>query len=89
MFNYTAMGVGNHDFDDGPGGLLPFVQGCDFPVLGANLKLENFPELNEYIENSTIGMMCYHINYGIVYMYVFENFIQNFLQILRFTDHFC
>ena len=55
MFNYTAMGVGNHDFDDGPDGLLPFVQECDFPVLGANLKLENFPELNEYIENSTIG----------------------------------
>ena len=55
LFNYTAMGVGNHDFDDGPDGLLPFVQECDFPVLGANLKLENFPELNEYIENSTTG----------------------------------
>ena len=61
MFNYTAMGVGNHDFDDGPDGLLPFVQECDFPVLGANLQLENFPELNEYIENSTIGR-CYQLS---------------------------
>ena len=56
MFNYTAMGVGNHDFDDGPDGLLPFVQECDFPVLGANLQLENFPELNDYFQVSNCGI---------------------------------
>ena len=55
LFNYTAMGVGNHDFDDGPEGLLPFIEDCNFPVLGANLNLENLPDLNQYIGNSTIG----------------------------------
>ena len=55
LFNYTAMGAGNHDFDDGPNGLLPFAKYSDFPVLGANLDLEMFPDLNEHIRKSTIG----------------------------------
>ena len=70
------MGVGNHDFDDGPDGLLPFVEECGFPVLGANLGLENFPQLNEYIGNSTIGM-CYNwlSTKNIVSLYFWKNFV--------------
>ena len=26
--NYTAMGIGNHDFDDGVDGLIPFAEGA-------------------------------------------------------------
>ena len=55
LFGYTAMGVGNHDFDDGSEGLLPFVANCSFPVLGANLNLTSYPELGEYLKKSTIG----------------------------------
>ena len=61
MFNYTAMGVGNHDFDDGPDGLLPFIKDCNFPILGANLNLEAFPDLDENISNSTIGKIKAYI----------------------------
>ena len=32
MLNYTAMGLGNHDFDDGVDGLAPFVKDANFPV---------------------------------------------------------
>ena len=27
MINFTAMSLGNHDFDDGVEGLAPFVKG--------------------------------------------------------------
>ena len=59
LFGYTAMGVGNHDFDDGSEGLLPFVANCSFPVLGANLNLTSYPELGEYLKKSTIGNLIW------------------------------
>ena len=31
LLNYTAMGLGNHDFDDGVGGLAPFVEEANYP----------------------------------------------------------
>ena len=37
--NYDAMGVGNHDFDDGRDGLLPFAKNVGFPLLAANLNV--------------------------------------------------
>lgn len=37
--------MGNHEFDSGPRGLLPFLQAVNFPVLAANLELNNEPEL--------------------------------------------
>ena len=61
LFDYTAMGIGNHDWDDGPDGLMPFLRECEFPVLGANLRLGAFPELNEFINNSTIGNAYYRV----------------------------
>jgi 5'-nucleotidase len=36
--NYTAMGLGNHDFDDSIGGLAPFAQAAQFPLLAANIN---------------------------------------------------
>ena len=46
ILNYTAFGIGNHDFDDGSSGLIPFVDGVDFPVLAANLDASAMPKLN-------------------------------------------
>ena len=31
LLNYTAMGLGNHDFDDGVGGLAPFAEEANYP----------------------------------------------------------
>merc|ERR1711962_1898125 len=38
LLNYTAMGVGNHDFDDSLEGFVPFAEQVKFPLLGANIK---------------------------------------------------
>lgn len=54
MLNYTAMGVGNHDFDDGRDGLLPFAQSANFPVLGANLNVSVFPDFDFWVNASTV-----------------------------------
>ena len=53
-FNYTAMGVGNHDFDDGKDGLIPFVQEVGFPVLASNLNLTLLPDLAKVLPKSKI-----------------------------------
>jgi 5'-nucleotidase len=45
MFNYTAMGLGNHDFDDGLPGLVPFIEQANFPVLAANIDATLEPSL--------------------------------------------
>ena len=37
MVNYDAMGLGNHDFDDGVEGIVPFIEGANFPVLASNI----------------------------------------------------
>jgi 5'-nucleotidase / UDP-sugar diphosphatase len=49
---YDAMAVGNHEFDSGPGALVDFIQGADFPVLGANIEIDESeePELASLIE---------------------------------------
>ena len=54
QFNYTAMGVGNHDFDDGKDGLIPFVKDVGFPVLASNLNLTLLPDLEEVLPKSHI-----------------------------------
>ena len=38
MLNYTAMGLGNHDFDDSILGLAPFAEGTGFDLLAANIE---------------------------------------------------
>jgi len=45
--NYTAMGLGNHDFDDGVKGLIPFADGTQFDLLASNMVLSNETELEE------------------------------------------
>jgi len=38
LLNYTAMGVGNHDFDDQIDGFVPFAEQVEFPLLGSNIE---------------------------------------------------
>ncbi|CAG9812503.1 unnamed protein product [Phaedon cochleariae] len=49
-----AMCLGNHEFDNGVSGLLPFVSALKFPVLAANLNFSQVPELAPYVDKSTI-----------------------------------
>jgi 5'-nucleotidase len=51
---YSAMVVGNHEFDKGPATLAQFLQNTTFPVLGANLDLSQEPSLKDLIKTSTI-----------------------------------
>ncbi|XP_072907788.1 5'-nucleotidase-like isoform X1 [Hemitrygon akajei] len=55
--NYDVMALGNHEFDNGPNGLLePFLKNVSFPVLSANLKedKDQVPSLRGYYKPSTV-----------------------------------
>ena len=45
MMNYSAMGLGNHDFDDGVEGIVPFIEEVGFPVLASNIVSHYFSEI--------------------------------------------
>ncbi|XP_024941017.1 protein 5NUC isoform X2 [Cephus cinctus] len=45
ILNPDAVSLGNHEFDDGISGLIPFINNVTFPVLAANLNLTLEPEL--------------------------------------------
>ncbi|KQT84014.1 bifunctional metallophosphatase/5'-nucleotidase [Aurantimonas sp. Leaf443] len=51
---YEAMAVGNHEFDDGPKVLEPFVAMLPFPVLMANADTTREPELHKSVLPSTV-----------------------------------
>nr|CCQ71112.1 putative 5'-nucleotidase NT5-like4 [Cotesia congregata] len=40
-----AISLGNHEFDDGPEGLVPFVNAAEFPIVTSNIDLTGEPEL--------------------------------------------
>nr|ACE75396.1 5' nucleotidase, putative [Glyptapanteles indiensis] len=51
-----AISLGNHEFDDGPEGLLPFVNAAEFPIVTSNIDLTGEPALAaaEKLTNSTV-----------------------------------
>ncbi|EFN81717.1 Protein 5NUC [Harpegnathos saltator] len=50
-----AISLGNHEFDDGVEGLIPFLNNVTFPVVTSNLNLTLQPNLrNTKLENSTV-----------------------------------
>lgn len=59
LMNYTAMGLGNHDFDDKIGGLVPFAKNVKFPMLAANIdeKSPLFGDLQPYFNKSTVVLV--------------------------------
>jgi 5'-nucleotidase len=51
---YTAMTVGNHEFDDGPEVLRGFMDAVDFPVLMSNADVSGEPLLADQLMKSTV-----------------------------------
>ncbi|XP_012538707.2 protein 5NUC [Monomorium pharaonis] len=50
-----AISLGNHEFDDGVDGLIPFIQNASYPILTTNLDLSKQPNLAATnLKNSTI-----------------------------------
>lgn len=50
-----AVSLGNHEFDDGVNGLIPFIENAKFPVLATNLDLSKEPKLKATkLANSTV-----------------------------------
>ena len=80
--DYDAMGVGNHDFDDGRDGLLPFAQEAGFPLLAANLNVSAFPEIDAWIDSATIldvqGKLIYEKLVQINFKYTVQKKVPNF-----------
>ena len=54
MLNYTAMGIGNHDFDDAIEGLIPFAADVNFPLLAANMYEDGPEVLTPYYKKSIV-----------------------------------
>ncbi|KAL0818357.1 hypothetical protein ABMA28_008835 [Loxostege sticticalis] len=46
MLPVDASALGNHEFDDGPAGLAPYLAGLRSPVIAANLDASNEPSLD-------------------------------------------
>ncbi|XP_032670459.1 protein 5NUC-like [Odontomachus brunneus] len=50
-----AISLGNHEFDDGIQGLIPFIQNVTFPIVTSNLDLSMQPDLRDTkLKKSTI-----------------------------------
>lgn len=55
IFNEFWQSLGNHEFDDGVKGLIPFIQNATYPILTTNLDLSKQPDLAATnLKNSTI-----------------------------------
>ncbi|MEL7345641.1 MAG: bifunctional metallophosphatase/5'-nucleotidase [Pseudomonadota bacterium] len=54
LAGYDAMAVGNHEFNNGPEGLVRFIEQVDFPVLMSNADLAGEPALAAVIEGSVV-----------------------------------
>ncbi|MBD3677266.1 MAG: 5'-nucleotidase C-terminal domain-containing protein [Rhodobacteraceae bacterium] len=51
---YTAMTVGNHEFDDGPEVLRGFAESVSFPILMSNADISGEPLLTDMIRKSVV-----------------------------------
>ncbi|CAH2986250.1 unnamed protein product [Chilo suppressalis] len=51
---HTAHVLGNHEFDHGIEGLLPYLERLDAPMLGANVNTTFEPQLGRYVKNHVV-----------------------------------
>ena len=79
MLNYTAISLGNHDFDDGIEGLIPFLKGVNFPVLAANMDVSQVSKNNRtlihYLNSHVCRSKCVFLNLNSVTLQLFITFI--------------
>ncbi|TIT01454.1 bifunctional UDP-sugar hydrolase/5'-nucleotidase, partial [Mesorhizobium sp.] len=54
QMKFDAMGVGNHEFDDGEAALAPFLDMIQFPVLGANVEANAQSKLGDRVKPSVV-----------------------------------
>lgn len=54
QLGYDAMTFGNHEFDNGVAGLVPFVDNLTLPILNCNIDASGEPRLNGKFNKSTI-----------------------------------
>lgn len=46
--------MGNHEFDDGVAGVVPFIKGLNAPVVVANLDAKNEPDMQGIVKKSVV-----------------------------------
>merc|ERR1711892_1335620 len=46
MLNFSAMTLGNHEFDDRLEGLIPFLEAQNCPVVVTNMNISRVPQLS-------------------------------------------
>ncbi|KAL3881154.1 hypothetical protein ACJMK2_027612 [Sinanodonta woodiana] len=63
---YDAMCLGNHEFDRGVEGLVPFLDNVTFPVLSANMDVSGEPRLQGKIKKSTVKILPSGVKVGII-----------------------
>ena len=54
MLGYSAMTLGNHEFDSGPEVLAEFIKGLEFPMVAANVDVSHDPNLQDLVKHYTI-----------------------------------
>ncbi|KAJ2937953.1 hypothetical protein O0L34_g14236 [Tuta absoluta] len=54
MMKHDAHAIGNHEFDDGPEGLAPYLSHLKAPVLAANMDVSRVPILQGLFLNHTV-----------------------------------
>ncbi|RWP69272.1 bifunctional UDP-sugar hydrolase/5'-nucleotidase [Mesorhizobium sp.] len=54
QMKFDAMGVGNHEFDDGEAALAPFLDMIQIPVLGANVEANAQSKLGDRVKPSIV-----------------------------------
>ena len=62
LLNYTAMGLGNHDFDDSIAGIKPFAEQTTFDLLASNI--ENNVNDESFVEGVHYNKSCIKIVHG-------------------------
>ncbi|RZF35279.1 hypothetical protein LSTR_LSTR010308 [Laodelphax striatellus] len=63
---FDAMALGNHEFDDGPDGLHPYLQNISAPTLACNLDLSDQPSMNVSNLKSSIMFNFTNFKVGVV-----------------------
>lgn len=58
--------LGNHEFDDGVAGLVPFIDAVKFPVLASNLDLAQEPTLAATHLNKSVVLTVQGRKIGVV-----------------------
>jgi len=54
LLNFDAMTLGNHEFDDGVKGLVPFLKNQTVPFVVSNIDIQHTPELSGLYQPSVV-----------------------------------